>query len=115
MHLLRRVESLAVCEISPLPEDHCAAAAQTGKKSQSGLLGTPAAAIRALPADLHRRDCCPHASPVSADGGQHYFTRQYTVLGVYIKQRNMACRSGGADTQKVKVWWMTFGARLGGV
>ena len=45
-----------------LPEDHCAAAAQTGKKSQSGLLGTPAGAIRALPADLHRRDRCPHAA-----------------------------------------------------
>jgi hypothetical protein len=48
--------------------------AQTGKRSQSGLLGTPAGAIRALPADLHRRDRCPHASPVSANGGQHYST-----------------------------------------
>ena len=26
------------------------------------------------PADLHRRDHCPHASLVSADGGQHYTT-----------------------------------------
>ena len=50
------------------------AAAQTGKKSLSDLLGTPAGATRALSADLHRRDRCPHASPVSADGGQHYFT-----------------------------------------
>ena len=40
------------------------------------ILSSPASSS----ADLHRRDRCPHASPVSADEGQHYSTRQYSSM-----------------------------------
>ena len=40
----------------------------------------PLPLLRAPPADLLHRGRCPHASSVSADEGQHYFTRQYSSM-----------------------------------